>query len=78
MTRENARPELTAENTEKIQRLAHELNVSQAEALNRILNAITTIDMKQIITFVMEVRVDPSQPGKKVAMRRQQNWKINI
>ena len=55
------RPVLTADNYQKVQRVAHALGISTTDVVNMIISQISEIEFKQVLTFRVEVR----EPGKE-------------
>lgn len=50
------RPVLTAENYQKVQRVAAALGLSTSDVVNMILAKVSDIELQQVITFRIEVR----------------------
>jgi len=57
------RPVLTAENYQKVQRVAHALGISSTDVVNMIISKISEIEINQVLTFRVEVR----EPGKEAS-----------
>jgi hypothetical protein len=68
--------EFNEDNSKKIRQLAGELNLSYTEVCNRYFAAVKTIEVKEIITFKVEVRSaeDPKAPGKKQLFQQRTNF----
>lgn len=71
-----ARPYLSPENADKIRRIAMENNMSDSQVLNRIVDSVSVFELHQIVTFIVEVRQGSDPMGRKVAMRRRNNWTV--
>ncbi len=71
------RPWLSIENSEKIRKVMGETNMSASDVVNRILNAVSAVEMAQVISFIVEVRPKDSPP-RKLAMRRHSNWQVKL
>lgn len=55
------RPVLTAENYQKVLRVAQVLGLSSSDVVNMIISKISEIEINQVLTFRVEVK----EPGKE-------------
>jgi len=62
------RPVLSVMNSEKLAKISFELNLSKSEILNRILDALTSVELYQIVKFGINTS-DGVKP-KKIIIKR--------
>jgi len=75
----NVRVELSAENSRKVREIAFGANISNTEVVNRLMSAVKDVELKQVITFAVEMRSedDKTSPGRPGYLRVRNNFAKN-
>jgi hypothetical protein len=63
------RYQLTEENAKKVEEISRALNISPSAVVNKILERLKAVELREVVTFTVEVR-DSQKPDEPGATRR--------
>lgn len=69
---------LSEANGEKINKIAAAMNVSPSAVVNAIIGKLSEIDVREMMTFRIEIRSDEKTPGRTVRIKRSGGFSITL
>ena len=65
---------LNAKNSEKIRGLMTDLDMSASQIGNLVLDAVSALEIRQVITFMVEVKDSSGNPPRRKYVRRENKF----